>query len=186
LFSKTIQKEETDDELTTLEQEKAQLSQQISNLSAQARTTDYLPVKKELILKKGKQQALQSKIDKLKEAAAIEQIKQLITANAADILFYINSERVRVPTDLNVEVPFTCGRHKLRMPIYEVLRFQTTMQHNTTLLAYWNSAIANHETRVREIRCEKCMRERRLYSVRNHVASNRPTGIVKIKIQVVK
>lgn len=181
---------EIEHELTNLEQEKAQLSQKFSTLSAKARTTEYMPEKEKVIEQKGeiytKMSQLQSNIDVLKEKLALSKIEALLQENRQDILLYCNNDnRIRIQENLIVEIPFSCGKHPLKMPIYEILRFQTTLEGNVRLREHWKTIINGKETRTRQLLCPQCMKERKEHAQKEHRISNQRTGIALIKIQVV-
>lgn len=175
-------------DLTALEKEHAELSQEEFNLSARIRATDLKSEKDKLAKLKGevytKEQQLKDRIDKIKEALCIPKLEAMLTENRHDILVYVNTTRIRIPESLNIELAFSCG-HTLKIPVYELIRHQTTMRSNEHLLAHWTSIINNKETRTRQIMCERCMKEKREYAKKNHIASKQRTGTALVKIQVV-
>ena len=186
LFNKT---ETNENELTTLEREKAELSQKMSVLSAKARATEFMPEKTAYQTEKGeiyaKVMQIQDKIDNLKEKLSIAKLKTLLTETRHDVLLYINTNRVRITEDLNVEIQFSCGKHTLKIPVYEILRFQALVNSNEQLFEMWKTIINNKETRIRQLLCPQCSKEKKEHVEKFHIISNKPTGTALIKIQVI-
>jgi hypothetical protein len=181
--------QELERQLTTLEKTDAEISNEQFSIGAKIRATDLKTAKDKLAKQKGelyaKGQQVKDQINKLREALCIPKLEAMLTENRYDILLYVNGDRIRVPDNLAVEIRFSCRKHSLKMPLYELIRVQTNMPNNQTLLAHWTSIINGKETRTRQLMCEQCMTEKREYAKKHHITSKQRTGIALIKIQVV-
>lgn len=183
--------EKLENEIKTLEQEKAPLDEQSYHLHCKAITTTYKLDKDRIMAEKAeiypKLTQLQNTIDGLREKQAIPKLIKLWKENRHIIKVVNNGNRIEIPEDLDAVIAFDGCDHTLKMPVYELLRYQTTMDTNTKLLNAWEIAVRNGNTITRSMLCDICMKEKKKKAEEQHlIQPSKRTGTAMIQIVIFK
>jgi hypothetical protein len=180
-----------EEEIKVAEGEKAPLDEQSYHLHCKAKATTYTLDKDKIMAERAKIEnqiaPMRNQIDNLKEVVAIPQLVHLIKPNSQIIKVLNNGNRIEIPEDLNTVIRFDGCGHSLKMPVYELLRYQTTMNRNTQLLSAWEINIRNGDTTTREILCHECLkRNKKLLEERGVYEPHKRAGVARIQIVIFK
>jgi predicted RNase H-like nuclease (RuvC/YqgF family) len=182
--------ENFDKEIEKLKAEKAPIDQQIATLHAKIFAEKYFPEKKRMQAERGKltpkRNNLQTKIDNLREEQAHAKLIKLMKENSQHIKVQINGSDVQIDKNLDVKVVFSCG-HSIKVPIFEILRIQSTLKTTLQLLSTWDVNVRNGYNISRSLLCEGCMRAKRERIEKDHVYNpQHRTGQANIQIVIFK
>jgi hypothetical protein len=111
---------------------------------------------------------LEAEINRLREAQALPKCRFLWKNNHNRVFLTINGLMVEIPANLEIEIKFSCG-HSFKMPIYELLRHQSTLTTNHQLYSRWNAIFANSENAVGTFLCEECMKQKKKELADRHI-----------------
>lgn len=179
-----------ENEIAPLRTEVHKLSQDSFLLHAEIRATKFHPKQKELQGKAHtldtKIKHLQSEINTLTEKQAIPKLIHMLKENRQIIKLSINNNnRVEIPENLEITLTFEGCNHTRKMPVYELLRYQTTLDTNTKLLTQWEINIREGYTTQRNIHCEQCIEEKKTLLAKFHIIKpSKHTGIARVKIVI--
>jgi len=183
--------EKIEAEKQPLEKENRELAKELNYLHGKALKTDFMPDKNVIMDKRAKLYAQlttnQTKIDSLNEKQAMPKLILLTKQNIHALRLFINNGRVQIPENLDVEIHFSGCNHVLTMPVYELLRHQSTLETNTQLLSTWEINIRNDYTTTRGFLCEECMAEKRKRLEKTGMYQpKKPIGSATVKIEIFK
>jgi hypothetical protein len=152
-------------ELTTLTNENAELSKQSAFLHGKAITTTFKPEKDKIMAERAELETKIShnrdRLEQLKEQEALTELVKLMRRHIHDVRVNVNGSRVKIADNLNVTIPFEGCNHSLNLPVFELLRVQTTLKLNRHLLACWQTNINNDYTTHRQLLCQHCVQEKK-------------------------
>lgn len=181
---------EIENEIEQLRPEEAKLSRECDLLHGKAMAEDYVPEKHKIMAEKAelytKLSHIQNTINLLTEKQALPKLCKLLKENCHIIKVVINNSRIEVAENLDVVVNFECCSHTLKMPVYELLRYQTTMDTNTKLLNAWEIAIREGSTITKSILCVECMKDKKKQLEKGFSTPSKRTGTATIQITIFK
>jgi hypothetical protein len=130
---------------------------------------------------------VQAEIAKLNEVAVTPKLRLLIRQNIHALKVSINGKRVEIPKNLELTVTFEGCSHSLRMPVYELLGYQSSITSRRQLLATWQANIQNNFPTTRVITCMQCHKEQADLLAKLHIRhGNARIGRAKIQIVIFK
>jgi ATP-dependent Clp protease ATP-binding subunit ClpA len=190
IFKKTPEEEieKIENEIKQIEAEKAPLEREQAVLGTKARIEGIQSEKEKLQTERGKlyvqTNQLKEKIEELKEKVAEPKKTILVKNNRHDIIIKVNGTRLKIPENLELTIPFSCG-HELKIQVDEIFRYQTSIRTNQQLLSFWERTITFHESHAKIFVCEQCQRERKAYVEKHHAIPSKRSGTARISVEVI-
>lgn len=182
--------EKLENEIEQLRPEEATLSRQCDLLHGKAMAEDYVPEKRKIMAERaelyGKLSNIQNTINLLTEKQAMPKLCFLMKENLRVIKVEINNGKIPIPENLEIIIPFSGCNHTLKMPAYELLRFQSTMSRNTALLETWQILLREGSTTTRSILCPQCLKDKKKQLEKGFNIPSKRTGSADIQIVVFK
>jgi hypothetical protein len=176
-------------EIEKLKAEKAPTNLQMNTLHGKILAEPYFPEKRRMQTERGKlavkSNKLQAEIDSLREKQAHPKIVYLFKSNLDAIKVTINGNRIEIDKNLDVVIPFSGCNHTKKVPVFELLRIQSTLKTNLQLLSTWEINLRNGYGLSRSLLCQECMQEKRKKLEKDHTYSpHHRTGQANIQISI--
>ena len=128
---------------------------------------------------------IQNRLDEIEETAAPAKLNTLQKAHRNDIILKAENTRIRIPENLEITLPFSCG-HVLKTTLGELFKLQTRFKSDTQLLQFWERTIAAHESHAKLFRCPQCQREHKKRLNNPFQPHNaKPIGGVRVTVEVI-
>jgi len=182
--------EKIENEIEQLRPEEAKLARECDLLHGKAMMEDYVPEKHKIMAERaelhGKLSSIQNTIRNLEEKQALPKLAKLLKENIGIIKVVVNDSRIEVAENLDTVIPFDGCSHSLKLPVYEILRYQSTMDTNRKLLMQWGIIMQGGSTITKSILCPECLKEKKKRLEKGISIPSKRSGIAVIEITVFK